>query len=113
MPRQISYGKYFAHVLREAVVAYDEVLREDNTGEPEHELWMEFNNIERPVDMDWSIKRDGKQVNITLKIEVTTEASQLQQLQCPNCGELITHTADRLDCQYCGYGCDYPYDDEE
>lgn len=41
------------------------------------------------------------------------EEDELQQGLCPNCGELIVHTADRLDCPYCGYGCDYPYEDRD
>ncbi len=35
------------------------------------------------------------------------------QNPCPNCGELILHDDERLECEYCGYACDYPYSDDE
>lgn len=73
MAQDLTRATYFAHLMRTLATIYDEMAFAEDDHIVDHELWQQFQDLEKPIDMDWSIKRDGKQVNIVVKISIEGE----------------------------------------
>jgi len=64
---------YFAYLMKTLATIYEAMALGDNAHLVDGELWRQFQDLQKSIDMDWSIKRDGKQVNLIVSISVVKE----------------------------------------